>query len=173
MARRVLAALAFVSFTFGSGGAGAAGDLVLMRNAAQKFALLPGEVRFPEGITGNPATGEMFVGTFDFGPHANMLLRLGRNGQLITQRDFGAAPLLGMAFHASDASVYIANFGASMIQRIPTGFGSATAIEDVASIPSIGAPGPRMVANPDTSEDTILFGSTGFPPSPSFGADAG
>jgi streptogramin lyase len=30
-------------------------------------------------------------------------------------------------------------------------------------VPNIGAPGPRTVENPDTSTDTVTFGSTGFP----------
>src|SRR5437868_1107484 len=33
----------------------------------------------------------------------------------------------------------------------------------VATLPSIGAPGPRTVGNPDGSSDTITFGSAGFP----------
>ena len=37
----------------------------------EQFAVLPDGVRFPEGITANPATGEIYAGTFDFGPNAN------------------------------------------------------------------------------------------------------
>ena len=131
------------------------------RNEAHKFATLPDGVRFPEGITANPATREIYVATFDFGPNSNKLLRFAPNGHLVAQRDFGATPLLGLAF--AHGQVYIANFGASRIQRISAAFNSATPIEDVALIPGIGAPGPRIVGNPDGSSDTILFGSNFFP----------
>lgn len=129
----------------------------------REFATLPDGVRFPEGITGNPATGEIYVGTFDFGPNANKLLRFNRQGQLMAQRDFGGMPLLGLAFHQASGKVYIANFGASKIQRISAAFDSTTPVEDVASLPLIGAPAPRPVANPDGSSDTITFGSNSFP----------
>jgi sugar lactone lactonase YvrE len=59
--------------------------------------------------------------------------------------------------------VYIANFGASKIQRIPANFNASTPIQDVATIPIIGAPGDRFVPNPDGSQDRIIFGSNGFP----------
>ncbi|OGG57071.1 MAG: hypothetical protein A3F84_04560 [Candidatus Handelsmanbacteria bacterium RIFCSPLOWO2_12_FULL_64_10] len=134
-----------------------------MRNAAQKFAALPDGVRFPEGITANPATREIYVGTFDFGPNPNKLLRFAHNGQLIAQRDFGGTPLLGLAFHSASGKVYIANFGASKIQRIAAAFTGATPIEDVATIPGIGAPIARTEGNPDGSSDTIIFGSNSFP----------
>ena len=128
---------------------------------AQKFATLPDGVRLPEGITANPATREIYVGTFDFGPNQNRLLRFSRNGHLVAQRDFGATPLLGLAFRSGH--VYIANFGASKIQRIPAAFGDSTAVQDVATIPAIGAPLPRSVGNPDGSADSITFGSSNFP----------
>jgi DNA-binding beta-propeller fold protein YncE len=114
-------------------------------------------VRFPEGITVNPATRDVYVGTFDFGPNANKLLRFGANGHLLAQRDFGAAPLLGLAF--ANNYVYIANFGAHSVQRIPAGFNASTAVENVAALPTIGPPGARTVGNPDGSTDTIHFGS--------------
>lgn len=124
-----------------------------------EFAILPDGVRFPEGITGNPATGEMYVGTLDFGPNANKLLRYDRQGRLVAQRDFGGTPLLGLAFHPASAKVYIANFGAGKIQRIAAAFDSATPVEDVASLPHIGPPPARTEANPDGSADSIVFGS--------------
>jgi DNA-binding beta-propeller fold protein YncE len=80
------------------------------RNAAETFATLPDGVRFPEGITANPRTGEIYVATFDFGS-PNKLLRFSRNGHLQVQRDFGATPLLGLAFHRAQNKVYIANVG--------------------------------------------------------------
>jgi DNA-binding beta-propeller fold protein YncE len=128
-----------------------------------QFAVLPDGVRFPEGITANPATGEIIVGTFDSGPNANKLLRFSKNGRLVAQRDFGATPLLGLGFDTAHKKVFILNFGASKVQRIAAAFDSTTAIEDVATIPSIGAPANRTVGNPDGSADTIIFGSSGFP----------
>jgi sugar lactone lactonase YvrE len=60
--------------------------------------------------------------------------------------------------------VYIANFGASKIQRIAAAFDGATPIEDVATlVPGIGAPPDRSESNPDGSSDTITFGSNSFP----------
>jgi len=44
----------------------------------------------------------------------------------------------------------------------PADFNGNTAIEDVANVPGIGAPPPRIVANPDGSQDTIFFGNA-FP----------
>jgi hypothetical protein len=126
----------------------------------EQFAVLPDGVRFPEGITADPGTGEIYVGTFDFGPNANKLLRFGKNGRLIEQRDFGKAPLLGLGFDAAHNKVFILNVGAiagagaSKVQRIAAAFDSTTAVEDVAPIPVIGAPGPRTVGNPDGSSDT-------------------
>ena len=127
--------------------------------AVHEFAVLPDGVRHPEGITANPATGEIYVATFDFGPNANKLLRYDRQGHLLAIRDFGAMPLLGLAFDASTGKVYICNFGAGKIQRIAAAFNSATPIEDVASLPHIGAPAPRSEGNPDGSADSIVFGS--------------
>ena len=129
------------------------------RNAVHEFATLPDGVRFPEGITANPATREIYVGTLDTGPNPNKLLRFDRNGKLLAQRNFGATPLLGLAFHRASNKVYIANFGAGKIQRIAAAFNAATPVEDVATLPSIGAPLPRTVANPDGSSDTITFGA--------------
>jgi DNA-binding beta-propeller fold protein YncE len=133
------------------------------RDPVEKFAALPDGVRFPEGITANPATHDVYVGTFDFGPNPNKLLRYGRNGQLEAQKDFGGTPLLGLAFDRAHGKVYIANFGASKIQRIAAGFNAGTAVEDVAVIPGIGAPANRSTGNPDGSSDTIIFGSNSFP----------
>src|SRR5687768_12299941 len=137
------------------------------REHVERFATLPDGVRFPEGITANPSTGEIYVGTFDFGPNANKLLRFNRRGQLVAQKNFGATPLLGLAFRAQGANrkVYIANFGAGKIQRIAAAFDAATPVEDVATLPRIGAPLPRSEGNPDGSADSIIFGSN-FVPAP-------
>ena len=128
---------------------------------AQLFATLPNGVRFPEGITANPATRDIFVGTLDFGPNRNKLLRFNKNGQLSAQLDFGATPLLGLEFRAGN--VYIANLGTGQIQRVPANFNSATPVQVVANLPHIGTPGSRTTGNPDGSSDTITFGSTGMP----------
>jgi sugar lactone lactonase YvrE len=128
------------------------------------FATLPDGLRFPEGITANPKAREIIVATFDTeAGRPNALLRYSRNGRLIAQLSFGA-PLLGLAFHAPTNMIYIANFGASKIQRVPADFDSGTVPQDVADVPSLaGPPLQRAVPNPDGSSDTITFGSNGFP----------
>ena len=139
--------------------------IIVKREAAQRFATLPAGVRFPEGITANPSTGDVYVGTFDFGPNPNKLLRFNKEGKLVAQRDFGGTPLLGLEFNPRDNKVYICNFGASKIQRIAANFTAATLIEDVAVIPGtldVGAPPNRLVDNPDGSQDEITFGNA-FP----------
>lgn len=166
MNRILLGFMVFGLLAPGAGSAVAAkDDPVVVPDAARRFATLPNGVRFPEGIAANPATGEIFVGTFDFGPNPNKLLRFAHNGRLLAQKDFGGTPLLGLAFHADTDMVYIANFGASKIQRIAANFGPATPVTDVATIPGpdIGAPADRTVPNPDGSSDTIKFGSNFFP----------
>jgi DNA-binding beta-propeller fold protein YncE len=129
------------------------------------FATLPAGVRFPEGITANPATGDVYVATFDFdtsGKHPNKLLRYNRQGQLLGSRHFDS-PMLGLAFGPNDGKVYITNFFESKIQRVRADLGGA--IEDVATLlPGIGAPANRIEDNnPDGSVDTIVFGSNNFP----------
>jgi DNA-binding beta-propeller fold protein YncE len=143
-----------------------ADDRGISRGEVQRFATLPDGVRFPEGITANPRNGDVYVATFDFGPNANALLRYSRHGQLLGSLSFGGAPLLGLEFDRRNGKVYIANFGASKIQRIAADLSGA--VEDVATIPNgsvdgIGAPNPRTETNPDQSSDTIAFGSNKFP----------
>ena len=148
-------------------GAWAGEEIIVKRDAAERFAMLPDGVRFPEGITANPKTEEIYVGTFDFGPNSNALLRFNKYGQLVAQRDFGKTPLLGIQFNHRDGKVYIANVGAlvgevSKIQRIAADFNDTTPVEDVALIPNnsiIGLPPNRPVGNPDGSQDTIIFGN--------------
>jgi DNA-binding beta-propeller fold protein YncE len=169
MMERILIGGAFlllVAFGVWGGAALADDDFVVHRNAAGRFATLPSGVRFPEGITANTANGDIFVGTFDAPPNnrPNKLLRFDRNGRLEASRDFGNTPLLGLEFHSASRKVYIAAVGdfsgtGSRIQRIAANFNGATPIEDVAVIPAIGAPGPRIVPNPDGSADTITFGN--------------
>ena len=162
MKKLVLATALALIAEIGIGLAQAADQLVLDRNAAIPFATLPDGVRFPEGITANPATGDIFVATFDFGPNANKLMRFSKTGQLSAIKDFGGTPLLGLEFDAARGKVYILNFGASKVQRIAANFDASTAVENVATIPSIGPPAPRSVGNPDGTNDTIIFGSNGF-----------
>ncbi len=133
------------------------------RGKVERFATLPEGVRFPEGITANPANGDIFVGTFDVGSPNNKLLRFDRHGRLEASRSFGTTPLLGLEFDRASRNVYIAAVGdfsgtGSRIQRIAANFNATTTIEDVAAIPPIPAPGPRPVPNPDGSFDTITFG---------------
>jgi hypothetical protein len=146
------------------------GRTIVNRLAAQEFAQLPDRVRFPEGIAANPDTGEIFVATFDFGGN-NKLLRFKANGKLVAQKDFGATPLLGLAFNLADGKVYICNAGdlvgsphQSKIQRIPADFHEGTPIEDVAFLPHIGAPPDRTVGNPDGSKDLVEFGNNASAP---------
>jgi DNA-binding beta-propeller fold protein YncE len=167
--KKTLTGSAFLLFvTAAAGAALASDDFVVNRNAAHRFAALPDGVRFPEGIAADPASGDVFVGTFDAPSPANpapvnKLLRFDRHGRLEASRDFGATPLLGLAFDRAGGKVYIAAVGdfsgtGSRIVRIAADFNGATAIEEVAAIPAIGAPGPRIVGNPDGSSDTITFG---------------
>ena len=143
-------------------GAWARDDIIVKRDAAERFVVLPDGVRFPEGLTANPKTEEIYVGTFDGGPNPNKLLRFKKNGELVAEKSFGGTPLLGLQFNRWDNKVYICNFGASKIQRVAANFKDTTEIEDVASIPLIGPPIPRTVGNPDGTADTIMFGN-GFP----------
>ena len=147
------------------------------RGAVREFVTLPQGVRFAEGITANPANEDIYVATFDFGPNANQLLRYNRKGQLLARRDFGREPLLGLIFDAAQNKVYIANAGElngagpARVQRIAADFDDNTAIENVAILPSIGAPGVRSEGNPDGSQDSILFGSNGAPAPNAFAFD--
>ena len=124
----------------------------------EQFAVLPDGVRYPEGITANPATGDIYVGTFDFGPNPNKLVRFDKHGQVAAQKDFGAAPLLGLDFDATHNKVFILNFGASAVQRIAADFNSATAVETIATLPVIGPPAPRTVTKSPWEADMIVPG---------------
>ena len=142
-----------------------AGALSLSASAAgtpvvESFATLPDGVRFPEGIAASPK-GDIYVGTFDFGPNANKLVRFNPDGSVAAVKDFGGTPLLGLEFRQN--KVYILNFGASQLQRINANFQAGTKVETVATFPAIGSPGSRTAGNPDGSSDTIAFGSNGFP----------
>ena len=136
-------------------------DFTVVQNV-ERFATLPDGVRFPEGIAASPA-GDIFVGTFDAGPGArpNKLIRFSHNGKVGAVKDFDGTPLLGLEYRAG--FVYILNFGASQLQRLPANFDESTPVQAVAMFPNIGSPGSRTEQNPDTSSDTITFGSVGFP----------
>lgn len=137
--------------------------VIIEPQAAGEFAALPDDLRFPEGITANPANGDIYVSTFDPGA-TNSLLRYNKNGRLIARNDLsGPTPLLGLAFNVKDQKVYITSVGdftgtGSRIVRIAADFNSSTAAENVADIPAVGPPSPRVVPNPDTSQDVITFG---------------
>jgi len=132
------------------------------------FAVLPKGITHPEGITANPANGDIYVSTF-VAPFK--LLRYDRHGKLLAQRDFGQ-PLLGLEFNGG--KVYITNVGnfvgaPSKIQRVAADLSGD--VVDVGIIPNIGAPGPRQVVNPDDdsahghpSIDTITFGDNAAVP---------
>jgi DNA-binding beta-propeller fold protein YncE len=149
---------------FLAGGVAADEPVPVKPHAAKHFATLPGDLRFPEGIASNPDNGDVYVGTFDGGV-LNSILRYSKSGNLVARNDFaGITPLLGLAFNPSDNHVYIASVddftvGGSKIVRIPGDFTGSTAAEDVAFIPSIGAPPNRIVPNPDGSNDIIEFGN--------------
>ena len=122
------------------------------------FAVLPKGVSLPEGITANPANGDIYVSTFT-GP--SKLLRYNRHGKLLAQRDF-AAPLLGLEFDSVHKKVYITNVGdfvltGSRIQRVAA---DLSQLEEVAEMPQpASAPADREVTNPDGSKDNIHFGA--------------
>jgi DNA-binding beta-propeller fold protein YncE len=133
------------------------------RNPVRRFVTLPDGVRFPEGITANPANGDIYVSNFDGGSQ-NKVLRYSRHGHLLAVREFGPAPLLGLEFDRVHHKVYVTNVGdfvgtGSKIQRIAANFNGLTPIEFVADIPATGAPGDRIAGNPDGSVDKITFGS--------------
>jgi hypothetical protein len=159
--------------------AGAVACLLILANApcdaqegpvrlqTRSFATLPADVRNPEALAANPATGEIFVATFDAREPAetrrNALLRLSADGKLLARRSFGATPLTGIEFR--DGHVYVVNFGASSLQRIAADFDGNTPIEDIARFGALSPPSPttRTIDNPDGSRDSIQYGSKGFP----------
>lgn len=133
----------------------------------QLFAELPQGVRYPEGLAANPVNGEIYVGTFDArlppSTRNNQLLRYSADGKLLAQLDFGQTSLTGIEF--KEGKLYILNFGASKLQRLPANFTSSTQVDDVVTFAALSppAPSPRYVENPDGSQDVITFSSTGMP----------
>lgn len=135
--------------------------------AVEQLTELPSGVRQPEGLAIDPATGDIFVGTFDARmpepERNNQLLRFSRQGKLLEQRRFGATPLTGLAF--AQGKVYVLNFGASKLQRLLATFDASTPIEDVVTFKALtpAAPTSRRIDNPEGSHDQIVYGSSGFP----------
>ncbi|WP_342315126.1 hypothetical protein [Lysobacter sp. FW306-1B-D06B] len=133
----------------------------------EHFIDLPDGVRQPEGLAVDPATGEIFVSTFDArepeSARNNRLLRYSAQGRLLASRAFGATPLTGV--EVRDGHVYVLNFGASKLQRLPVRFDADTPIQDVLSFKALTPPEPsaRQIDNPDGSRDAITFGAKGFP----------
>lgn len=133
----------------------------------EAFAELPVGVRYPEGLAANPQNGEIYVGTFDVrepvSERNNQLLRYSADGRVIAQKLFGPTPLTGLAY--AEGYVYMLNFGAAKLQRIPAAFDAESPVEDVLSFPALSppAPAPRTVSNPDGSQDQVRFGSRGTP----------
>ncbi len=163
--RKACLALLLVAVAGGTGTAIADDDSrrLFIDRDVDTFAVLPEGVKFPEGITANPWSGDIYVGTFEGGAQ-NKLLRFDRRGRLEATRNFGITPLLGLEFDGKNRKVYIANVGnfvnlPSKIQRISANFNGGTAIEDVAEIPLVNAPDFRTVGNPDGSSDQIYFGT--------------
>lgn len=131
------------------------------------FALLPEDVRYPEGLAIAPDSGEVYVGTFDARMPAeqrnNQVLRLSVEGKLLARKPFGTTPLTGLAVAAGH--LYILNFGAGSLQRLPLDFDSNSTVETVVTFSALNppAPGPRQINNPDGSQDHITFGASGMP----------
>jgi DNA-binding beta-propeller fold protein YncE len=142
--------------------------VIVKSNAAKKFATMPDGAPQPEGITRNPANGDIIVGTF-FG--AVNLVRFSKSGKVRAAVTIDGGPLLGLAYNAVDGKVYICSAddlaggpSASRIRRIDAQFVDTWGVEEVAEVPFIGAPGARIVGNPDGSEDVISFGNFGRAP---------
>ncbi|HEY0686129.1 MAG TPA: hypothetical protein VGD45_27550 [Steroidobacter sp.] len=167
--RSSLLVIVFVIFpaAVGTTNSQAGTPVALTRPAVQEFAKLPDGIRYPEGITADPETGNIYVGTFDArtqeSARRNEVLRYSPQGKLLARRRFHATPLTGLAFR--EGKLYILNFGAAKLQRLAANFDASTPIEDVATFQTLTphAPSPRHVTNFDGSEDVVAFGSKGQP----------
>jgi len=138
-----------------------------VRIETRPFVTLPEDFRHPESLATDPASGEVYVGSFDSREPAtarrNQIVRLSPTGQLLARADLGPTPITGVAY--ANGAIYFLNFGASKLQRLPAKFETGQSPEDVASFGALTppAPGDRLVANPDGSQDRIVYGSAGFP----------
>lgn len=136
--------------------------------AGQTFVTLPDDLKKPEGITVDPATGAIFIDTFDV-PNPknpkplNAVLRYSADGTLEARTDFfGITPLLGLEYNRFDKHVYIAVPGdvsgiGSKIARIPANFSDGAEARFISNVPMIGAPKGHVIPNLDGSNDTIDF----------------
>lgn len=136
------------------------------RAEVRDFVVLPADFRHPEGLASDPATGTLYVGSFDASEpvhlRRNQVLRLAADGTLLASRGLGESPLTGLAF--AHGHVYFLNFATSTLQRLPASFHADSPVVDVARLPGLSPaqPGERSVRNPDGSEDLIRYGSSGF-----------
>lgn len=138
-----------------------------VRIDTRPFVTLPEDFRHPESLATNPESGDVYVGSFDSREPAsarrNQVIRLSPQGQLLARADLGPTPITGLAY--AGGAIYFLNFGASKLQRLPANFATGQSPEDVASFGALVPPAPsdRLVANPDGSNDRIIYGSAGFP----------
>ena len=139
--------------------------VVVKPNAAKRFATMPENAPFPEGIAVNPYNRNVIVGTFVFGAD-NYLVRFSKTGRVLANINVGAAPVLGLAYNPDDGKVYICRPSAlieappSLIQRIDANFVDVSSLRTVAEVvPPVFAPADREVVNPDGSTDIIMFGN--------------
>lgn len=138
-----------------------------VRIQVEDFVTLPADVRHPEGLTSNPANGDLYVGTFDAREPAsarnNQVLRYSAEGKLLGRYLLGPQMLTGLTF--ADGKLYLLNFGASKLQRLDAAFTAQSKLEDVVTFGSLSPPTVpvRAVANPDGSNDQVTFGANGFP----------
>jgi DNA-binding beta-propeller fold protein YncE len=160
--RALLAAAAIAVGVGAASSAHAQSRVTVDPGAAQVQVRLAPDFNSPRGITTDPRSGDLFIGTFDLSPaQTNFLIRLNRNGQLTGQIAFGAQQLLGLAFNPLDGHVYFALPGASKVQRVPASFGPNTPIEDVALLPVLlpSPAGPRV--GPPTPNGLLFRASDG------------
>src|SRR5690242_20123644 len=97
--------LVFACLLLGTGSAFAQSNVIQKPFAAERFATLPPEADFPEGIAADPASGDVFVGTFDVKPDgsgSNFLLRFDRRGRLTAELALGLVPTTGLTFNTAD-----------------------------------------------------------------------
>lgn len=137
------------------------------RIAVEPFITLPADVRHPEGLAANPRNGDLYVGTFDAREPAsernNQVLRYSADGRLLARYRLGPTPLTGLEY--LDGKLYLLNFGASKLQRLDGEFTENSPLEDLVSFQSLkpAMVAPRIVDNPDGSQDRIVYGASGFP----------
>lgn len=149
-----------------------AGDHVHVRPFAdEKFVDIPSDVKYPEGLSSDPVTGDIFVATFNV-PNAaynpspvNSVLRYSASGELLARTDIsGPTPLVGIRYNSVDNSLYMASLGditgqGSKIVKLAADFDQNTPLQVVAEIPFIGTPADRTVWNIDGSTHQVSYGT--------------